>query len=562
MIQNLNRNLQIAIVVALVLNSALAFSFYYARTYDSYGHMFFADHYRRAWFDTWEPKWYTGFNVASYPPLAHQVLALFSFFVGLEPAYVFITLVLMVLLPVAIFKFSKLFVSDQAAGYASLVSVFLPGILLSVYGWGQYTTLFGLFLALLTVPLFYKYLTNGRIATFVGLIFLFEATIATHHFSGLLCLPFLLLAALFATLIRKEVNYKTIFKRVLLFLGVGSLLSLVVLYPVLFGAVGQNVNLPHPTTMNYFTDLELLVVFWASMYGFFLLLLPLLVLVVWRRRDLQPLYIIGLFFMVLGLGGTTFLPAIVFGENWLGLTYERFNLFAMLAFVPLLGQVCVLLRRSRKGNVLLVTFLLLSVLFSGVMGNSSIIAPRPRDVPVDSIASFLNADQRWQWRYLTLGFGAYDFSRLSIATNATTLDGWYYRGRDIPALANSSVGYLGDAKFEENGMTVLATILENSSQYNLKFVFCNDKFYEPLLSDSGFACLSESFDQVTVWEKPGTPSVELDEIVRVNHVPTAFDYLWGTIPISWLAGYIVICIANICRRRKAFLDNGTFGDAF
>ena len=46
--------------------------------FDTFVHIFLADHYRRAWFDLWEPRWYLGFSVASYPPLIHQLIALLS----------------------------------------------------------------------------------------------------------------------------------------------------------------------------------------------------------------------------------------------------------------------------------------------------------------------------------------------------------------------------------------------------------------------------------------------------------------------------------------------------
>jgi len=552
MILKLDSNLKTAIVFSLILNSALAFSGFYARTYDSYGHMFFADHYRRTWFDTWEPKWYMGFSVTSYPPLAHQILALLSYVTGHEIAYTIINFLLMVLLPVAVFRFSKVFVSEEAAGYSSLISVFLPGILLSVYLWGQYTTLFGLLLTLFTVPYFYKYIKKGGLLYFAELICLFEATIATHHFSGLIFTPLLLLVTFLTVLVKKELDFKTIFKRFLLFLGVGSLLSLIIIYPVLFGAVSQNVHIPHPTTQNYLLNFELLEQFFIKMYGFFLLLIPLTVIMIRYRRDLQPLFIIAFVFLILGLGGTTVLPQIIFGENWLGLTYDRFNLFSVLAFTPLFGLVCVFLKGRKRGKAFLVTFLVLSILFSSMVGNDSIFRPRPEEVPVDSIVNFLANNEHWQWRYLTLGFGAYDFCRLSILTNATTLDGWYYQGRNIPDLANS-IGYISAAKFEENGIPVLRSILENSSQYHLRFVFCNDKFYEPLLNETGFRLLNESYEQVTVWAKYDSSELEINEIVKTNHVPTLLDYLWGIIPMAWLIGFFLLNIFKILRNREKIL---------
>ena len=99
-------------------------------------------------------------------------------------------------------------------------------------------------------------------------------------------------------------------------------------------------------------------------------------------------------------------------------------------------------------------------------------------------------------------------------------------------------------------MLVLRSILDNSSQYNLKFVFCNDKFYEPMLNEMGFIFIF-SFEQVTLWEKPGTPPLEIDKIVRIDHVPTFFDYSWGIIPMAWLVGYTFIGISKIYRNRCA-----------
>src|SRR5215510_1056207 len=46
--------------------------------YDTYSHIFLADHYRRAWFNLWETRWYLGFSMTSYPPLVHQLIALLS----------------------------------------------------------------------------------------------------------------------------------------------------------------------------------------------------------------------------------------------------------------------------------------------------------------------------------------------------------------------------------------------------------------------------------------------------------------------------------------------------
>jgi hypothetical protein len=552
MFPKMNSNLERAILLALILNSAIALSGFYARTYDSYGHMFFADHYQKNWFDTWETRWYLGFNVASYPPLAHQVLALVGFATGLETAYVFITILLMVLLPIGIFMFAKVFISEEAAGYTALLSVFFPGILYSVYVWGQYTTLFSLVLILFTGSAFAKYIRNGGRLFFVELIFLFEAVVASHHFSGLIFAPLLLGATFITLLIRKEISWKISTKRFILFLGVGLLLSTLIVYPVLFSAVSDNVNIPHPTTLNYLQYPEYFQRFFIDMYGFFLILIPFAAILIYyrRRKDLLPLLVLSLFLMVLGLGGSTILPQLVFGQNWLGLTYERFNLFAILTFAPLFGLVCFNLRKKKLGKSFLVILLVLCVLFSGWAANESVFRSRPDKVPVESLVGFLNRDDHWMWRYITLGFDASDICKLSVYSNATTLDGWYYRGRDIPELSNSGFGYFSDAKYEPNGLAVLTSVLDNASQYNLRFVFCNDPSYAPILNATGFSRLEEEYQQVTVWVKNDSGPLEINKIVNINHEATLLDYSWGIVPMTWLVGLFVLNIFKVYRNLK------------
>ena len=84
-------------------------------------------------------------------------------------------------------------------------------------------------------------------------------------------------------------------------------------------------------------------------------------------------------------------------------------------------------------------------------------------------------------------------------------------------------------------------------------VFCNDKFYEPLLNETGFIFI-ESYEQVTLWANLDTPELEINQIVRTNHVPTLLDYLWGIIPITWVVGFLLLLIFKIYRIREKLSD--------
>jgi hypothetical protein len=550
----ININLRRAIVLALIFNGAIALSGFYARTYDSYGHMFFAAHYQSSWFNTWEPKWYTGFNVASYPPLAHQVLALLGSATGLESAYVVINLLLMVLLPIAIFKFAKVFISEEEAGYAALVSVFFPGILFSVYVWGQYTTIFSLVVTLVAIPAFYNFIKKGGVLTFAILICVFEAAIASHHFTGLIFAPLLLAMAFIAIIFKREITLKNGLKRLALFAGVGLALSMIIVYPVLMGAVIPNVDIPHPTTFDYLQNTNLFQIFFTNMYGFFLILIPMTGVLVCFRKALAPLFVLGVFLLILGLGGTTPLPQLVFEQSWTGLTYERFNIFAIVVFAPLFGAVCLKLKGRKIGKIFLVGFLVLCVLFAAFAANESFFRARPQAVPIDSLVNFLNNDEHWTWRYLTLGFDASDFGKLSLYSNATTIDGWYYRGRDLPEFENSRMGFINDAREQENGLAVLSSILQNASQYHLRFVFCNDNYYEPLLNASGFSKLDQYYWQVTLWIKSDSAPLNYSELTNTNHPTTFFDYAWGIIPMSYLAGFLIFSLASFMKAKETAID--------
>ena len=204
----------------------------------------------------------------------------------------------------------------------------------------------------------------------------------------------------------------------------------------------------------------------------------------------------------------------------------------------------------------MVVFLVLCLFFAAWVTSDSYLRPRPQQVPVDGLVDFLNHGDHWSWRYLTLGFDSSDFCKLTIYSNASTIDGWYYRGRDIPELANSGVSYLSGVKYayeenyEPNAMLVLKTILDNASHYNLRFVFCNDIYYEPLLKETGFLKLNQTYEQVTIWAKYDSEPLDFSKIQKNNQEP--LDYLWGILPLSELAGLAIIISHKFYRGRKNF----------
>lgn len=538
----IEKNLRRAILFSLILNFAFAFTGYYTRTYDSGTHIFFADHYRRSWFNTWEPKWYTGFTVTSYPPLPHQSQALLSYAVGLEQAYVILVFALMVLVPVAVYEFSKVFVSKTAAGYASLISVFLSSTIQITYRSGQYPMLFGLVAALFATSFLYMYLKNGSKLYLIQSALLLGIVVSTHTVMAFFMI-LMFLTVISKMLLAGELNKESLTKRSFLYLTLGGLLAIIAIYPFLMFVLTAKPQAPifHVSRTNVFAEIlngrfdgypKLLL----KLYGVTPLFMPLTAFLVYRRRNLLPLLFIGSFLFVMSLGGTTPLPLFVFGQMWESLTYGRFALLASVTFLPLFGLLCTNLQKTKSRQMLIAVLFLMFLLSATAVGYLA-LSRRSNEAPVELIADFLNKENGWNWRYVTLGFGRYNLARLSVLTNSTTLDGFYNTARTLPILRDSGVGFLDGAKHFQNGTRTLTAILANSSEYNLRWVFSNDEFYEPLISKNGFKRLDEKYGEVTVWIDEDAPIV--DTTNATNNENVFFAYIWGIAPLCYPVGFSI-----------------------
>jgi hypothetical protein len=172
---------------------------------------------------------------------------------------------------------------------------------------------------------------------------------------------------------------------------------------------------------------------------------------------------------------------------------------------------------------------------------------------LDPIVEFLKKNGNFHWRYITLGLGDVKMQELSILTNASTVDGYYFLGRTVPILSQSGIGPIDSAKFYgKDGLDVLEKILYNAQIYNLKWVFCNDPFYYSKLTETGFNFLFSQdntgdgrFHGVTIWAKEGIPPIEINnETDEVMNQISIVDYVWGTVPISFLVLSLLIYISK------------------
>ena len=169
------------VLLALMVHGPLLLMQLPAGSFDANFHMFFASHYAHHWFDPWNLKWFAGFSQTTYPPLTHQWIALVSYVVGLKMAYMLVQLIGIMLLPVGVFRFARIWVDDRAASYAAIGSVFLGSLTFLTYQAGQLATICSAALYLNALPYFYEWMTESSGRAFIKGVAVSLTAAAAHH---------------------------------------------------------------------------------------------------------------------------------------------------------------------------------------------------------------------------------------------------------------------------------------------------------------------------------------------------------------------------------------------
>jgi hypothetical protein len=528
-------------------------------SYDANFHVFFASHYAHSWFNPWNPKWFTGFSQTTYPPLAHQWIALLSFVFGLRMAYLLVQLVAILLIPVGVYRYAQLWVSERAASYAALFSVFLGALGFLVYSAGQLPTVLSAPLYLLALPYFYDWSRAGEGRALAKGVVLTLAAGAVHHvtliFGSLLfALPVLWLAVLD----REDRNAVAVFVRGIFFAVVAAAGLGIVLLPYWMSIIKhpiQQMPIPHASRSNLLMNINFLTNYFFVPYGMLIIALPFIALYGARDRRLRPLLLGFWVTFIFGLGGTTPVPKWVLGRAFEILTFERFTLSAAIMALPIVGVIAERLL-DRQGSRAALGLGLAAVATAALPLAWIALSPfsPSANLNVDAVDSFLNRDGHDRYRYLTLGFGN-SLSKVSTYTDASSVDGEYNSARLLPEFTHYGSAQLTSAKFFGTaGMESLRMMLGHASHYGLKFIFIHDPFYEPLVSFAGWQKV-ESFDSgaITVWSREDIPPARA---IRSDAMPTAVEgLLWGTLPLasSILAILLAILVPDRRRRRREVL---------
>jgi len=528
-----------------------------ALNWDSETHLFFADHYRQDWFDPWEKRWYEGFFVFSYPPLSHQLVALFSFTFGLEIGYKIVQAIALAALPVSMWFFVKENIGKAYAGYAAMLSVMIPSVYLMLYSFGQLPSFIGIVLCLASLGCFGRFVNTGRFSALIGWACLAGAAAATHHHTVLIIMPGLVAVLVLQQWVSRKVERKVLFIR--------EIFALVtVAYTVLFAIMPfawwsqyfyeAQAEIPHPTRENIFSsDLHAELFFW-DIYGSLLLTVPLaaIVLLVRKQWNTLPMILAIATLAVLGLGTNTPIPKIVFqlGGFWEWLTYERFAIWAsVLGVIPL----AVWLGKSEGNKTVSAIMACTVVILLGFCARAATLPQNTQLVPEplekweeQEIIKFLEEDNHIQWNYITLGLGEAQLARISRQTHAQTIDGTYYTVRRRSELKESGIPSIDSSIWQAGTTDTLLSILSQPEDWSLRWAILGKPEFasimeaagwervHPLGSDASYRAGDPTFSTVWIWQVPEAKLVPPHQEQPIPQYPGLAPLMWGILPLLYL----------------------------
>jgi hypothetical protein len=548
------------VLVALAVHGPLLLMQLPSGSFDANFHIFLASHYVHHWFNPWNEKWFAGFSQTTYPPLTHQWIALVSAVSGLKMGYMLVQLVAILLLPVGVFRFARIWVDERAASYAALGSIFLGALAFLTYQAGQLATITSAALYLNALPYFFEWSVWASGRSLIKGIAVALAAAAAHHvtlifgtvlFAG----PVLWIALVDAHDGRARGSVAGVVGRaigfaVLVGIGVGAVLLpywlTLIQHPI------HQIPIPHDSRSNFLLNSVTAVNYFVIPYGALILALPF---IFWRGatvKRLRPLLIGFWLTAIFGLGGTTPLPRWILGRAFEILTFERFTFWATLMAMPIVGLLAaeILDRFQAKGAVVLSLASVATIGAALWWLNANPYRPAGT-MNVKPVIAFLNRDGHDSYRYLTLGFGS-ELAQVSTYTDASSVDGDYNSARLLPEMTHYGSAQLTNAKFYGSaGMASLRAMLEHANRYGLKYVFVHDPYYEPLLTFAGWR-KTEMFDngEITAWSKDDVPPAH--RIVSDAIPPAWMGLLWGTLPVgvSVLAMFVVLFLPSRQRLRR------------
>ncbi len=570
-IDTIGRQLLLVSLCLVLITHGVILYFTLPKTYDAFVHMFFADHYARFWFEPNEYRWYTGFMTTSYPPLVHQCIALLSKVFPLKISFCIYAIAVYELLVIGIYRFSKLFFNKSIAGVAALLAVLSSALIETVHVYGQVPTITGMALLLNALPFLYQFLVKRKWFYLVMALSFIAVVVCSHHVTAIFGMVFFIAPTIFMALADSlEVKPKNFFlyvkaivlralkkwKSILLF-GFSTInLTLMLLFPYWQWSKNDpiaQVSIPHGSRDSFFLHPSSGLIFYIIPLALIIALIFAVSYSITKERRNIGWAVSFFLCLLLGSGGTTPIPKLMLGENAFNiLTLDRFGFWAAIIAIPFMAKfIYSFLDGSVKAfwvkkigaryhfslaGISGFAYLVF-ILFIFHLGSFRPLQPNP--IEIKPILNFLNRDDHIRWRFLTLGFGD-QMAWLSTNSLAASVDGNYHSARRLPELTSRAVERLENAKFAgEQGLASLNDFLAKAEKYNLKYVFSNDRFYDPILYYSGWSRTIRLENGIMVWEKGNISTIKP---VQPKKMAPILKKLWGILPVTILALCLLLSI--------------------
>ncbi len=572
--------LLVAMSLALLTHGVILY-FTLPKTYDAFVHIFFADHYARFWFEPWDYRWYTGFLTISYPPLVHQAIALLSKIFPLKIAFVIYANIIVQILIIGVYRFTKLFFDKTTAGVAALLTVILSSIVETLHVYGQMPTLTGLAFLLNALPFLYQYIVKKKSIYLIMCLVFIGTVVSAHHVTAIFgmaffiaptiwmaltdCLPasekkknfFLYLVAVVVVAFKK-------FKQFILFGGAVLILAIGLIYPYWYWSKSDpitQVSIPHGSRDNFFTNPSSGLIFFIIPLTLIFALLPAISYTLIKQKRFLGWTAAFFLCLLLGSGGTTPLPKMMLGSNAFNiLTLDRFGFWGSIIAIPFMAKFILsyvvgpvqqfwVENFGKKNHFILsgaTSFAyFLFIIFIFHLGSFRPL--QPKEIEIQPMLNFLNRDDHLRWRYLTLGFGD-QMAWLSSNSLAATVDGNYHSARRLPELTTRPIERLENAKFSgEQGIASLNDFLANAEKYSLKYIFSNDRYYDPILYYTGWSRTIRLENGIMVWEKGNISTIKPIEPKKLSPL---LKTMWGVLPISTLGLSIILTIFYLYKYKE------------
>ena len=474
---------------------------------------FSQDHYARAWFRLWEPRWYGGTEVVGHPPLVHQLVALGSWLPGanIERAYALLLLLTALLFVLGMGALGEALEGTVEAGRAALLGAAYPVLYLFLFPYGQLPFVFAISGMLLGTSFILNGLRRERTWRVVSGVLLCGAGAAAHPW-GILSF-----AAVPAAVLVNNPEWRRP-------TGWGVPLALATCILLLCLVVA------HP--------------FW-----------------IWLQRDgyrevMSSKIDFGINFKPgiawMGIGSVGAGVAIYAGKSTASRVLGWGTFLCMAVFVLLsmqsgiaadkslwLGGVCSILAislaqfwdRSEGKTIFALTLLLFGLGAAASLGGHDVRTTRKFRTTMAEVAGLLSQREHQAWRYLTLGVGN---ERLELGRRAAAgdLGGGFPWGPGHEFLRGTSYESLDALPLaERRAQEVLAGILSDADRYSLRWVIAAGTEATPLLEAAGFEMRHAWRTGLLLWEKPDVPAVASSE----ETMPTTLRArLWGILPVLCL----------------------------